>query len=174
MKCNQPCHNLKWYSMSAKGSRVWPWQCFCQQADQIFRIALEAYTVHVRFEVQTCLNTKSDCTQSRVQNCGDCTRFMIMILFKEGGASYIHIAFCLPDFCINSWKRPVHRSAPLELRGQQPVASLFQGDIGNNFHDTLTLPGNMLVSSGLQHWCFLSVHSAPWFWEICQNMDLLN
>ena len=84
-----------------------------------------------------------------------------MILFKEGGASYIHIAFCLPDFCINSLKRPVHRSASLELRGQQPVASLFQGDIGNNFHDTLTLPGNMLVSSVLQHWCFLSVHSAP-------------
>eukprot|EP00434_Breviolum_minutum_P019353 symbB.v1.2.017059.t2/scaffold1320.1/size125405/2 len=26
-----------------------------------------------------------------------------------------------------------------ELEGQQPVASLFQGDIGNNFHDTLTL-----------------------------------
>lgn len=46
---------LKWYSiMSAKGSRVWPCQCFCQQVDEIFRLALEAYTVHVRFEVQTC------------------------------------------------------------------------------------------------------------------------
>ena len=67
---------LKWYSMSAKGSRVWPCQCFCQQVDEIFRLALEAYTVHVRFEVQTCMNTKSDCTQSRVQNCGDCRGFI--------------------------------------------------------------------------------------------------